>query len=67
MHSKKLTQNPKILKDLLKAEWLKKIEEDCSKIPKINGLLKWQVKSKKYYIKNKYTILPETYQKWYYQ
>jgi len=30
-------------------------------------LLKWQIKFKKYYVKNKYITLPKIYQKWYYQ
>ena len=40
MHSKRLTQNPKILKDLLRAEWLKEIEESKPKKLKASGLLK---------------------------
>ena len=46
---------------------MKEIKENEPKKPKASGLLKWQVKSRKYYIKDKYTILPETYQKWYCQ
>ena len=63
MHDKRPTQNPKFLKDLLKAKWLKEIKKDKSKRPKTRRLLKWQVKSKKYYIKDKYIILLKTYQK----
>ena len=59
MHSKRPTQNPRIPKDLLRAKQLKEIKEDCFKT--VNGLLKWQMKSKKYYVKDKYTTLPETY------
>jgi len=40
---------------------LKEIKKDEPEKPKANGLLKWQIKSRKYYIKNKYTTLPETY------
>ena len=65
MHSKRLTQNPRVPKDLLKAKWLKEIEEDEPEGLKTSRLLKWQVKSKKYYAKDKYTTLPETYWKWY--
>ena len=67
MHSKRLIQNPKVLKDLLKAKWLKEIKEDNLKTLKTSGLLKWQIKSKKYYVKDKYTTLLEMYQKWYCQ
>jgi len=56
-------QKLKILEDLLKAKWLKEIEKEGFKIPKASGLLKWQIKSRKYYIKDKYTTLPEVYQK----
>jgi len=35
--------------------------------PKANKLLKWQVKSKKYYMKDKYTMLLEVYWKWHCQ
>ena len=66
MHNKRLTWNPRILKDLLKAEWLKEIKKDEPKRLKTNRLLKWQIKSRKYYIKDKYTTLPEVYRKWYY-
>ena len=52
MHSKRPIQNPKVLEDLLKAEWLKEIKKDCFKILKTSRLLKWQIKSKKYYVKD---------------
>ena len=61
MYDKKPTQNPRVLKDLLKTKWLKEIEKDCPKIPKMSGLLKWQMKSRKYYVKNKYIMLLEVY------
>ena len=37
------------------------------KKPNTSGLFKWQVKSKKYYEKNKYIMLPKFYWKWYCQ
>ena len=40
---------------------VKKIKEDEPEGSKINELLKWQVKSRKYYIKDKYIMLPEIY------
>jgi len=40
MHSKRPICNPEVLKDLLKAKWLKEIKEDYPKIPKASGLLK---------------------------
>jgi len=58
----------KILKDLLKAKWLKEIKKNL--IPRksqTSRLLKWQVKSKKYYQKNEYTTLLKAYWKWYHQ
>ena len=41
MHNKRLTQNPKVLKDLLKAKWLKEIKENKSKGLKVSRLLEW--------------------------
>ena len=60
-------KNPKVPKNSPKAKWLKEIKENKPKGPKTSRLLKWQVKSKKYYVKDKYIILPKTYQKWYCQ
>jgi len=63
----KLERNLRILKDSPRAEWLQKIEKKESVKNCISKLLKWQVKSRKYYEKEKYTILPEVYWKWYCQ
>jgi len=60
-------RNPRILKDSLRAKWLQEIKEEESVGNYISKLLEWQVKSKKYYKKEKYTTLPEVYWKWYYQ
>jgi len=57
----KLERNLKILKDSLKAEWLQEIKEEEPVENCISKLLKWQVKSRKYYEKEKYTILPKVY------
>ena len=67
IHNKRPLRNPKVLEDSLKAKWLKEIKEVEPKIPKTSGLLKWQMKSRKYYKKIKYIILPEVYQKQYHQ
>ena len=63
----KLEGNPKILKDLLRAKWSQEIKEEKPVGNCINKLLKWQVKSKKYCEKEKYTTLPKAYWKWYHQ
>jgi len=63
VHSKRPVKNLKVLENSLKAKWLKEIEEDEFEESKISGLLKWQIKSKKYYVKDKYTILPKAYWK----
>jgi len=45
-----LKRNLKIPKDLLKAKWLREIEEDLVlKESQTSRLLKWQIKSRKYY------------------
>ena len=56
-------RNLRVLKNLLKAEWLKEIKENEPEKPKASRLLEWQIKSKKYYVKDKYITLPEIYQK----
>ena len=50
-------KNPKISENLLKTEWLKEIKEDGFKILETSRLLKQQIKFKKYYVKDKYTML----------
>ena len=60
VHNKRPMKNLKVSKNSLKTEWLKEIK-------KISGLLKWQMKSRKYYKKNKYIILPKVYWKQYRQ
>jgi len=40
VHNKKPTQNPRILKDLLRAKWLKEIKKNKLKGPRTSGLLK---------------------------
>ena len=50
-------RNPKILKDLLRTEWLQEIKEEELVGNYINKLLKWQVKSKKYYKKKVHHII----------
>jgi len=59
----KSKRNLKIPEDLLKTEWLQEIKEEEPVGNCINKLLEWQVKFRKYYKKEKYTILLETYQK----
>jgi len=50
VYGKKLERNSKILKDLLRAKWSKEIKENLVlKELQISKLLKWQIKSKKYY------------------
>ena len=56
-------ENPKISKDLLKAKWLQEIKKEKPVENHISKSLEWQVKSRKYYKKEKYTMLPEVYQK----
>ena len=57
----KLEKNPKIPKDLLRAEWSQEIKEEKLVGNRISKLLKWQVKSRKYYKKEKYTMLSKVY------
>jgi len=63
----KLERDLRIPEDLLKIKWLQEIKKEKPVENCISKLLKWQVKSRKYYKKEEYTILLEVYQKWYCQ
>ena len=60
-------RNLKIPEDSLKAKWSQEIKEEESVENHISKSLEWQIKSRKYYKKKRYTTLPEVYQKWYCQ
>ena len=64
----RLKGNLRIPKDLLRTKWSREIKGDLVLGElQTSRLLKWQVKSRKYYQKDEYTTLPEIYQKWYCQ
>jgi len=54
-------RNLKISEDLLKAKWSQEIKKEKPIKNCVSKSLEWQVKSRKYYKKEKYTILPEVY------